>query len=410
MRKTFIFWLVLIIWLVQASVYAVQDFAAYQHYKEVKVEGDGFALVNLDTEVLNQTREDLADLRLSNADGEEISYQLTPYSLPQSDLTEAEIIDKMSREGEQLFTLDMKTSGLLHNEVILDIESQSDFFCEVQIESSDDRSWNLVTRDKIFLVEPNYRKNEITYPVSSSRYLRFKITMDSGPDVIIKGARVGFITSVSAPAQELPGSVISREDDRQKGISFITIDMGVKGYYIANIELQVNGRNYQRMVTVYSSKDGEEWRKLSSPVNIYHFKWLEYEAIQNCIIVKEKAGQYLKLEIENGSSPPLLLDKILVNGSVPSLLADLSEGTYRLWYTNPQAQEPAYDLAKFAHLVDYRVLSSMSPGPEKINPDYQAPSIPWTERNPWILNVVIILAVLILGAIIISKAHMPSRD
>ncbi|KUG03012.1 hypothetical protein ASZ90_019555 [hydrocarbon metagenome] len=408
MRKIGIILLASLIWLINVPLYATQDFAAYQYYKEVKVEGDGFALVSLDAEVLERTRDDLADIRLSNPAGEEIPYQLTPYSLPQDVFIDAEIIDQMTNDGEQFLTLDMQRSGQLHNKIVLNIESKSDFYCELQIESSnDDQSWNLVTRDKIFSVQPNYHKNEITYPVSSSRYLRLNIIVASGTEVVVNGARVGFISAFSSPAQELQGSVLSQEDDRQTGKSLIIFDMGVKGYYVDNIELKINGRNYQRMTTVYSSNDREDWRLVSTSKQIYHFKWSDYEALQNRIMLNEKADRYLKLEIENGSSPPLQVDGVLVNGSVPRLLADLSEGTYRLWYANPQAPRPEYDLAGFAHLIDERVLSTIDPGRGGTNPDYQAPSLPWTERNPWILNVVVIMAVLILGVTIIRKANTP---
>lgn len=408
MRKIGILLLTLTFCLASWPLYAVEDLSAYQYYKEVTVAENGFAYINLDAEVLKRTRNDLADIRLSTVEKEEIPYQLTPYSPAQEKYIDAEMIDQMLDGNEYLLTLDMHNSGQLHNKAVLDIDSESDFYCEVQIESSaDNKSWNFVARDKIFTVKPEYEKDDISYPASSSRYLRLRISATAGPAIIIKGAEVSFRSAASNTFQELSSSVIAREDDTHDGISRIIIDLGVKGCFVQNIQLQVNARNYQRIVRVYSSNDREGWRELSSAGEVFHFNWSDYEALQNSLSVNGSADRYLKLEINNGSSPPLEVAEVVVNGSFPRLLADMKEGTYLLWYAKQLSLKPVYDLAGFAHLIDKSVLSTISPGLEKINPDYQAPSIPWTERNPWILNLTVITAVLILGAIIIGKANVP---
>ncbi len=385
-------------------VYAALNSQPFQYYKEVNVDTDGFNFIPLDSEVLRNTREDLADLRLCTGDGQEIPYQITPYLLPQEGSIQAQLIDQAKHENKYLLTLDLQQSGYLHNKVVLDTSAKDDYLADVKIEgSNDNKTWNFIALDKILSVQPAYKKNEVNYPSSTSRYVRLTVTPSANQSLLINTATISFRPIDTQVFQEIPSALVSREEDDKNGKSLLVIDLGVKGYYLENIRLPISGQNYRRHVALFSSNDRKEWQSIAPSEYIYYYKWADYEAVHDSIAVNNSGGRYIKLEIDNGNSPPLNIGQIQVVGNVPRLLADLKQGSYILWYGSSNASTPSYDLASFAQLIDKKNLPSVKLGLENKNEAYKAPQQAWTERNRWLLNVTIIIAVLLLGAIIVRN-------
>lgn len=77
----------------------------------------------------------------------------------------------------------------------------------------------------------------------------------------------------------------------------------------------------------------------------------------------------------------------------------------RLYYGNPKAMAPRYDLAARLPSVLGPGLSRIPLGPQRENPIYRPEPKPFSERSPWLVYVVLGAASLVLAAILINLAR-----
>jgi len=78
--------------------------------------------------------------------------------------------------------------------------------------------------------------------------------------------------------------------------------------------------------------------------------------------------------------------------------------TYKLYYGNPRAHFPEYDIEALFPYLEIKELPQATLGNQIKNPLFKEtlpPPPPFTERYPWLLPVVLIIVVLILLWLII---------
>jgi len=116
----------------------------------------------------------------------------------------------------------------------------------------------------------------------------------------------------------------------------------------------------------------------------------------------------LRLVVTDSSNPPLHIEGVKVGAPARTVIvacrADLP-GPLRLYYGNPEAEAPNYD---FARNLEPR----LEPPPQRLqlgerqpNPAYQPEPLPLTERLPWLIYVLLGIAVAVLGLLILSLAR-----
>lgn len=399
--------LLLILTLPAYAGFQLQD---WQYTKTMQVAKDGFALIDLDPEVLTHSRDDLADVRLTAGEGREVPYQVIQLEPAKEETYPVQFIDRVTRPGEYLsVTLDLQNSGRLHDRITLDLVSKEDYLRDVTIEgSNDNQTWNLIARDKVLSVAPDYRKkdyrkNDLAYNPASFRYVRLTINDGGKEPLILKGARITYVPPTGErPFPELPATLVSNRTDQKTNQTDLVIDLGAKSYQVSEIGLQVNGKNFQRNVEYADSSDGSNWNQAGSD-RIYQYQWPDYENLRNRLKVNRSFSRYIKLTIDNQDSPPLDVQKVTVWGVPPRLLADLQAGSYNIWYGNKNSSQPQYDLSQFSHLIDKNKLEVIKPGSENGNASYR----PNITDSRWLINGVVIIAALIVGLIILK--NMKSR-
>ncbi|MDD4169736.1 MAG: DUF3999 family protein [Desulfotomaculaceae bacterium] len=407
--------------LLAAPAYAAFQSQSWQFNKQVQAQNDGLALINLDSEVLGHTRDDLADVRLSDEAGQEVAYQLLQPEFDQEETFPVQLIDNVVRENEfSSVTLDLQTGDHRHNRILLELESKEDYdyLREVKIEgSTDNRTWNLVTAQKVFYVSPHYRQNDLAYPTASFRYMKVTIDAKGEKNLTIRGAKVKYVQDAVLPVtykgpdalqyavststragSMLPVTLLTNRTDPQTNQTELLIDLGTKGYQIMQLDLQVRGGNYNRLINYYDGNDTNNWRQLGQD-RIHHYRWPDYEASKNTLFINRSGSRYLKLVIDNQDSPPLNIEGVAVWGDHPKILADLRQGSYTLWYGNPDSKAPQYDLSQFVKLIDKSKLAVLQPGQESTNASYR----PKITDNRRVLNSITILTAVAIGLIILKN-------
>lgn len=390
-----------ILFLLALPAYADFQPQSWQYNKQVRPANDGFTLIDLDQEVLKHSQDNLADVRLSAGDGQEVPYQLVRQEPYKEETYPAQLIDKVIRANEfSSITLDLQNGSRLHNQILLDLESKEDYLRDVKIEGSDDnRTWKLVAMEKVFYVAPNYRQNDLPYTPASFRYMRVSIDSRGKEPLTVRGAKVKYVRPAGdRPESILPAALTTNRTDPKTNKTELLLDLGAKGYQVGYIDLQVNGSNFNRLIAYYDSNDGSNWNQLGSD-RIYQYKWSDYEALKNRLTLNRSEGRYVRLVIDNQDSPPLDVKSVTVWGDSPKILTDLRTGSYTLWYGNPDSKLPQYDLSQFSHLIDKNKLAVVQPGTESANANYR----PKITDNRWFLNTITIVAALVIGLIILKN-------
>ena len=132
-----------------------------------------------------------------------------------------------------------------------------------------------------------------------------------------------------------------------------------------------------------------------------------------------RSYRYLRLRIVNGDDTPLDIARQdgeaalrieLTRGPLSSLIFDhRPEASYRLFFGNPKAAAPRYDLARSVESIDSADLPKVEIGPHiELNPETGPGS--FLERYTWLIWAVLGLAVVIMSALILKNLRNLSPE
>jgi hypothetical protein len=371
-------------------------------------------------QVMDKSREDLADLRLYDAKGREIPYALR---------IRREVNEKQEI-GIRLFnhanvgttasevSVDMGESSGEHNEVEIETAG-TNFRRRVEVEGSDSgKEWRtLKTGDVIFSFESQNRaveSNRVSYPISRYRYLRVRVFADELTDKqapVITGVKVimalrekGKLTSwtVAVPPYQLL---------RNQGApaSAWPIDLGAR-VPVDRLALDVDGESFSRPFQIEVVDDPENIRLVASG-ELTRRVGEERRPLVVTFEREEKARK-LRLLINDYSNQTLSISSISAGAPARQLVFDLKETStqpLRLFFGNPKATAPHYDFEKElpAKLSTEPMRSEVAAVSN--NPDYRPEPLPLTERIPWLIYVVLAASSLALAIILISLARTAVR-
>jgi hypothetical protein len=376
----------------------------WQYFKELPVESQGFALIKLDAEVMENCQESFADIRVTDRQGREIPSQVIQPGREEV-VHNVSILNSITYEDYTSVMIDLGTTPRPHNSLTLNIaiDKTEDYLREVEILASNDATnWGQLNTGKIFAYQ-NEQFNQISYPTSIMRYLKVNIKKSpGGSNLRVTSAQLMFLSSNVYEGKLLTAPIISNRSD--KNSTQIIIDLGVPNYMITDLQIKTTDRNFNRSVNISSSDQAAITDQNSQRAfdRIIAYDWNNYLLNKDRVTVDQFCRRYLIISIVNEDSPPLDIQAIQVYGTAPIFMADLSAPSM-LWYGNSKAAAPSYDLKQFASLITKSDLRVIQAGGQQINPDYKAPLVPWTERNKWLLDAAIVLVAGGFVLIIIRK-------
>jgi hypothetical protein len=384
----------------------------WQYFKKLSMDSQGFALIKLDTDVMQNCQESFADIRVTDRQGREIASQVIQPGQEEV-VHSVSVLNSINYEGYTSVMIDMGANPRPHNRLTLYMAKDKieDYLREVEILASNDAtSWGQLGSGKIFAYQ-NEQFNQINYPTSTMRYLQVNIKKSQGESSLrVTSAQLNFLSSNVYEGKLLTAPIISNRSDKTS--TQIVIDLGVSNYMITDLQIQTSDRNFNRSVNI-SSSDQAATIDQSIPRSfdrIIAYDWNNYLLNKDHVTVDQFCRRYLIISIVNEDSPPLNIQAIQVYGTAPMLMADLVAPTI-LWYGNPKATAPSYDLRQFANLITKSDLKVVPAGGQQINPDYKAPVVPWTERNKWLLDAAIVLVAGVFVLIIIRKIkHLGNKN
>ena len=369
-------------------------------------DGTGFARLVLPAPVLGRAASDLRDLRLIDDSGRETPFAL---DLPEAACNTAGIIpgkllNLSSQDGATAFTLDLGRSGILHQAVNIDT-SNRDFNRPVTVEGSDDaQSWAMLKNNgRIFSIPEGGGAvwKTVSYPVSNFRYLRITVVNGQENPLGIDGITVQGATAVKTTLVILPLKRFKHIDVPENRLTKVRLDLGYRNLSADSVSLYINDQLFSRQVLLLGSNDNIHWRQFGSDVI---FRYQVRRTVQQKTSIELPEGtcyRYLMLTVRNGDNRPLSISRAAVYSRPVSLIFRIEPGRkYRLFFGNPKAAMPDYDLqqiypgiAASENFIPARlgVIKARSGNPVDSN------RRPWSESRTWLLTGALILTAAVLG-------------
>jgi len=385
----------------QAPV-APEPLTAWPYYKEIRSRGAGVSGFALDRDVLDKARPDAGDLRLYDTANREIPYVLRVLrEINTQSVFTAHEFNRAVEGATATVSCDLGQQPSEHNEVAIDTTGNN-FRRFVDVEGSNDGAqWaTLAAQAIVFRFTAEGRTAEqraVSYPASRYRYLRVHVARDPQVDRAapeITGLAVRRAVRASGETVEFAGVLETRAADRVDGrpASVWRVDLGGR-VPVAKLVLQIGEEHFSRPF-VLDAVDGETAFLASGDLHP-----------NEAIAFEENYVRHLKLTVIDDRNAPLPLLSVTAISAKRQVVFDAPAGLVRLYYGNPKALPPHYDLAarSLAGAAD-AVL-----GPQAANSNYRPEPKPLSERSPWLVYGVLALACGALAAILLNLAKASVR-
>jgi hypothetical protein len=368
--------------------------------------------------VFDGARLDLADLRLHDGQGRERQYALR-VRRPEHATAEVktrEFNRSRGPDNSSQLSLDLGEERFEHNEVEVQTAG-TNYRRAVVLEGSDDEErWSRLAAQNLLHFQrgkEEFRERTVSYSPSRFRYLR--ITLQPDPVVDRDPVEIGAVTV--RRRVDVPGEFVTRpaplgpreaaRGDGGWGSSWI-IDLGGKSIPCDRLYVQIQEPEFVRDYRIeaggppdsdqpFGRVGGGVWRRRAGEAQ--HDLLAEFP---------EVTAARLRLVVTDFSNPPLHIEGVRVAAPARAVIvayrADLP-GPLQLYFGNPKAEAPNYD---FARNLEPR----LEPPPQRLqlgerqpNPAYQPEPLPLTERLPWLIYVLLGIAIAVLGVLILSLAR-----
>jgi hypothetical protein len=379
------------------------DSSGWQFVLPVRVaEAGRMCTIPFERPLYSRMRHDLGDLRILK-DGEQIPYVIETMSgsLEESECRPAILNQSAAPDAGVQITLDLARCSAEPRHSRLRIATQrTNFRQKVRVESSDDnRYWVLAREDGyIFDFTQDDRKLSVLtvdYPVSTRRYVRATIFGWTSPGDVT-GAWSGYRVERPPERTIIDANSPLRSEDRSTRTSLLTLDLGQSGLPHDRIRLEAGQSGFHRAAQLEASDDGKAW-VLAAQGTVFEVP--DEQSLS--LTYTKRYERYLRLRIFNGDNQPVPILRVYVE--TPKQVVKFlppSAGDISLYYGNPGASPPIYDLAA--------ILGRQAPIPETkpilgewgTNPGYKAPAQavkPWSDRHPALLYGVLAVAVICMG-------------
>lgn len=398
MKRASLFFIVLIFIFASGDIHA--DFAAdfnpncFKWLKKISIAepfaGSNAVAVPVDADVFAGARQDLADIRIVDAQGKVIPYKLSKLEIESEVKSYGVKIISQEKDSasSQKIILDLG-SEVITNRVALDI-ADSDFIRAASIEAGKDtKSFAVVHQHMIIAgisVQPGLKFAQLRYPRTTARYLRVALFVDEGEEPLkIQGASVKF-----DPIDGQEFDAVSADSDVQDEGEKSTqqkIKLKFKGLQpISTIRFSASSSNFIRRVAIYDPSSKEIANDL-----IARIKRDDGSLEKLDVFFKEISVPSLSIVIENGDMDKLV-DPAAFAYRIPRRLIFLSNKVLsglELYYGCETAGPIAFDFQKL-----YQQLSGESRPPLLSvstpidNPKYaEAHDVSIIKRFSWAMKI-----------------------
>ena len=377
------------------------------------------ATIVVPSDIFRHSRTTLPDLRIIDDAGNEAPYAIRVHDGSVNNVPlPTKLVENSFALGQYTqLVLDLGSAPPFHNSVEIQA-GETNFIAWVSVEASDDaRAWRIVQpRAPFFKFASHYQDGlrVIPYSANNARYLRIRI-LDGSKHFPVAGAAVFYQTET--PPESAPFNVpFMPASSSAPGHSAWIADLGGEGAPVSEASFEAaSPAEFIRMVEVFASEDGKQWSGFTQG-EIYRYRTGEtsHEHLSVANPFGGAQGRYWKIEVENRDDAPLDAVKIQLYTRPRHVYFEQQPGrSYRLLYGQSRAMAPQFDLDRRLEAAQENSASAGQVEEEELNSAYSDPR-PWTEKNRYLLWVVVAIAALLLGYSAINSlrhtASTPGSD
>ncbi len=382
-------------------------------------QASGYVRLELDNTIAGAGK-NFKDVRVIGSEGREVPYQLVvEEASSRSAFYPAQIVNRsVDASGRLQFVIDLGKSGLLHNRIEI-VSPSNNYKRQVSVYSSDvlaaptASSWNLLTDDgyifKFYDDKTRFSTAEgiVDYPQSATRYVL--VVVENGPEGTLLFGQANVFTHEVSVAKEskTPFNAEIIQNSKEQTTELV-VDLKAAGIPTREVTLISEGKekavNFSRTVRVFGSNDAASWSRVGEGY-ISRLVTPKFVGTNLSVSYPESSFRYYKIVVYNYDDAPLSLSPTLTFTQI--IRAVVFEvrmpERYELYYGNEKAFAPRYDLARFFNFLETTNLPEAELGEVRTNSDYVAPAapvVPFSEKHPMVLNIILALLVVIIGGFI----------
>jgi len=394
-------------------VFAQDQFSAWPYFAEVSTNGNqGLYKFTVPLHVLGQAREDLGDLRLFDANNHEIPYAINVRKdIEEQNEAGASVFNEVSVGSATEATIDLGENPAEHNQVQIETAG-TDFRRRVTVEGSDSGTgWRTLRSDAVIVAfaseGQSAESNRVTYPTARYRYLRVRVNSDElyddhPPDVT--GLKVFMTVHQKGELATWDVNVPVYQLLRNQGAyaSSWLIDLGAR-VPCDRLSLNISDQSFYRPFQVESVDDPQNPQLLASG-NLSR-RANDRDKMQVITFDHEAYARKIRLQITDYSNPVLSIETIQASAPAREIVFDLKQPQtvpLRLYFGNAKVDAPHYDFEKELSSALKSMPQQSSVSGSNRNPAYVPEPLPFTERVPWLIYLVLAASSAALGWILWS--------
>ena len=254
-----------------------------------------------------------------------------------------------------------------------------------------------------------FSRTSATFPESRERYLRIALTRTQGKTFRVQHVSPFSVLNLPRRLDLVPAS-LARTEDAKHHRTVLDLDLGKFSRDLALLELTVAEPAFDRQAWLEMTVSDRPLRdnppfEMADIVQLQRLKPTAPVALRFTL---ERARR-LRLTVENGDDKPLTISKVTLWRVRRGLIfAADPKWEYQLWYGNPNALRPQYEIQRLPLTIAPAALPVATLGPAQITPPKPPPPPPWSESHPIIFWAALAVVVLLL-ALIIVKAMRSAR-
>jgi hypothetical protein len=369
--------------------------------------------------VLDKGRGDLADLRLFDSSNREVPYAIRVLrEVDEKQEITARIFNNATAGSASEVSVDLGDNHGEHNEIEIATDGDN-FRRQVEVEGSDTgHDWRTLNNNGVIFSFTSQNSSvdsgRITYPTSRYRYLRVRVMRDAVADddvPRITNVKVMMAVREKGGLSTWDVPVPSYQLERNQGAhaSVWTLDLGGRAP-CDRLTLEIADDSFSRPFQVESVDDPENARLVATGTLTRHAG----EAAKSLVITfnQEEIVRKLRLQITDYSNPTLNITAIQASAPARQLMFELKEPPaqpLRLFFGNANVTAPHYDFEKELPLRLSAEPIHATIGDVANNREYKPEPLPFTERVPWLIYLVLAASSIALGFILFSLAKTATR-
>ena len=344
-----------------------------------------------DAPLYGHARLDFPDLRVFDANGEQVPWrpEPKPAAVPSQRVP---LIARGRRDGVVTVVLDRGAGAPVVDRIQLEIP-ESTFVGDVDVQGSQtgaEGSYGGLSTTPIYAVRGavSARSTTAVFPATDYRFLLVQVTGVSD----VTGASVARDPE-RPPLERVSAEVEQRQEER---VTMIELDLGFPKVPVDNIRIRSSTRRYVRPLTVEGSDDGVSFFRLTQG-EIARFPGVDLSQIP-----VSARRRVLRVTIQNGDDEPLAGLSVSAEAQPRRLLLAGGFSTpFTLFYGAPRLDAPTYDFARLpADATGFELARLGTLGVERRNELFEPPADTRTffERNDYVIEIALVVATIVVAA------------